>query len=62
MEEASRCVGIESLFGIGGQREEIAMDKSAARIGGELGAERHQALFVPFDDGRHEINNEERAQ
>ena len=62
VEEASRCVGIESLFGIGGQREEIAMDKSVARIGGELGAERHQALFVPFDDGRHEINDEERAQ
>ena len=50
VEAAAGRVRIEARLG-GGQREEVAMDEAAARVGGDRGAERHQSAPVPIDDG-----------
>ena len=55
---AARRAGIESIRAMR-HREEIAVDETAARIAGQLLAERKQALIVPFDDFGQRVNHDQ---
>lgn len=61
VEAAGGIFGVEAGGGSGRQREEIAVDEAAARVGGERRAERDEAAFVPFDDGGEGVDDEERS-
>jgi len=51
---------VESLPG-GGEREEIAQDQTASRVGRKLRPERNETAPVPADDGLKRLDNEERT-
>ena len=58
IEAAARRAGIESVRGMR-HREEVAVDQAAARIAGQLLAERKQTLLVPLDDLGQRVDHDQ---
>jgi len=52
---------IEAELWIGGEGEEIAVDKPAARVGCEFRPQGNQSRLMPFNDGLHEIDDQQGA-